>query len=138
MEELWLQTRTRSETERCVFAELTRMRKELRRSLRLTNLQVAYARVKSYRPSVEFPSRLKLVYERFASFQLGPRWGSREELAQYWTDIRRRLRQGRIEALRVDRIVMNAVRELGLAVGFVTALITHGRTNLPRQAPEQS
>jgi hypothetical protein len=43
MEELWLQTRTRSETERCVLEELTRMRKELQRSLRLTEFQLAYA-----------------------------------------------------------------------------------------------
>jgi hypothetical protein len=115
------------------------MRKELRRSLRLTELQLAYARAKSHMPSVDVPSRLRLVYERFASFQVSPRWGSREDLTHFWTDIRRRLRQGRIEALvRVDRILMNAVRELRLAAGFLTALITHGRTDLPRQAPGQS
>jgi len=136
MEELWLQTRKRSETERRIVEELTRMRKELRRDLRIRELQLAYARAKSHMPSVEVPSRLRLVLEGSASFHASRLLGSRGELAQFWTDIRRRLREGRIEALlRVDRIVWNGVRESLLAVEFMSALISRGRPNLSRQAP---
>jgi len=44
------------------------MRKELRRNLRIRELQLAYARAKSDMPSVEVPSHLRLVLEGSASF----------------------------------------------------------------------
>jgi radical SAM superfamily enzyme YgiQ (UPF0313 family) len=135
MEELWLQTRKRGETERRVLAELSRMRKELRRNLRLRELQQAYAQARSHIPSVEVPSRLRLMLEGTASRQASRLSGSRRELAQFWTDIRRRLREGRIDALlRLDRIVLNGLREGLLAAEFFSALITRESANLSRRA----
>jgi hypothetical protein len=57
------------------------------------------------------------------------------DLALFWMDLRRRLRKGRIEALwRMDRILINAVREARLAAEFLAALMT-GRTDLPGESP---
>jgi hypothetical protein len=135
MEELWLQTRKRSETERRVLEEITRIREELRRSPRLAELQLAYARARSRFPNVHVPTRLQLAFERVASFRASQRWGSRMDLALFWMDLRRRLRKGRIEALwRMDRILINAVREARLAAEFLAALMT-GRTDLPGESP---
>ena len=111
MEELWLQTRKRTETERRVLEELTRVRNELR-------------------------PRLRLVLEGYVCFHAGRLSGSRRELAQFWIDIGRRLRAGRVEALlRLDRILLNGLREGLLAAEFTSALITRGRTHMSRSAP---
>jgi hypothetical protein len=131
MEELWLQTRKRGETERRVLEEITRIREELRRSPGLAELQLAYARARSRFPTVHVPTRLQLAFEWVASFRVSQWWGSRMNLALFWMDLGRRLRKGRIDALlRMDRILINGVHEARLAVEFLAALMT-GHTDLP-------
>jgi hypothetical protein len=125
MEELWLQTRKRSETELHVIEELARMRATLRRSLRVSELQAAYAQAKARIPSIQVPSRLSLFMKKLSVLHASHFRETRDDLSRYWAGLRQRLRQGRIEVLlRVDRMALNGLREVRLATGFLIALAT--------------
>ena len=125
MEELWLATRPRSETERRVLEELARMRAGLRRNLRIRELQAAYLRARSHLPSIEVPSRLQLAWSRLSLSQVSRLRQTRRDLARFWIGLRWRLRRGHVEALlRLDQIAWNALREFRLAAGFLIALMT--------------
>ena len=123
MEELWLQTRRRSETENRVVEELGRMRNELRRSLRVSELQTAFARTRTRTPSLEVPSRLSLAREKLSVLRVSRLRETRRDLENYWASFHERLRHGRVWVLlRVDRIGLNMLREIRLAAGFLIAL----------------
>ncbi len=125
MEELWLATRQHSETEKRVLEELARMRRELRRGLRLGELQAAYVRVKAQWPSIQVPSRLRLAWERMSLWQVSRGRQTRRDLLRFWIGLRWHVRRGRIAALlRVDQIAWNALREFRLATGFLIAMMT--------------
>jgi hypothetical protein len=125
MEELWLQTRKRGETETKVFEELARMQAGLHRSLRLSELQTAYANVRASLPSVRVPSRFVLLRDRLSVRRAAYLRETRRDLALFWRSTLARLRRGRVDALlRLDRLALNALREVRLATGFVIALAT--------------
>ena len=125
MEELWLETRQRSDAERRVLEELGRIRAELQRGLRISELQSAYIRAKAHMPSIEVPSRLSLLWEKLALFRVSGLRQTRRDLAKFWMGMRWGLRHGRIQVLlRLDRIVLNALQEVRLASGFLIALVT--------------
>ncbi len=125
MEELWLQTRKRSETEVRVVEELASMRASLQRGLRISDLRTAYARVKAQVPTIEIPSRFSLLREKVSVVQVSRFRETREDLSKYWMTVRQRVRRGRLEVLlRVDRMAINLFRELRLAAGFFIALST--------------
>jgi hypothetical protein len=125
MEELWLQTRKRSETELRVIEELARMRVTLRRSLRVSELQAAYAQAKAKLPTIQVPSRPSLFMKKLSVLHASRLRETREDLSRYWANLRQRIRQGHIEVLlRVDRMALNILREVRLAAGFLIALST--------------
>ena len=125
LEELWLQTRKRSETERHILEELARMRGELHRSLRISELQTAYARAKARVPCIEVPSRLSLLMDKISLLRVSRLRETRRDLAIFWMGVQRGLRQRRLEALvRLDRLALNALQEIRLVVGFLIALAT--------------
>jgi hypothetical protein len=125
MEEVWLATRPRSEAEVRVIEELALMRAELRRRLRISELQAAYVRVKAQMPSIEVPSRLGLLREQASLLRVSPLCQTRRDLARFWIAVRQQLRHGRVWALlRLDRIALNALREVRLTAGFLAALMT--------------
>ncbi|HJS74547.1 MAG TPA: radical SAM protein [Vicinamibacteria bacterium] len=127
-EELWLQTRKRSETEMRVHQELARMREELSRSLRVSELRTAYLRAKSAIPGIEVPSRLRLWNAKLSVLQASRLRETRSDLHDFWGRLRERLRQGRVDALlRFDRIALNALRELRITAGFFVALAAGNR-----------
>jgi hypothetical protein len=137
MEELWLATRKRSETEIRVIAELEVVRAGLRGHLLISDLQAAYARAKTRFPSIEVPSRLSLFRERASLLRVSSLRQSRSDLARFWIDVRRRLRRGQSgTVLWTGRIALNALRELRLAAGFVAALMTGGKAHLDHRSPE--
>jgi radical SAM superfamily enzyme YgiQ (UPF0313 family) len=124
MEELWLATRPRSEAERVVLEELARLRAELGRRPRILEIQAAYARAMAHMPSAAVPSRLRLLWEQASLLRVNRLRQTRRDLATFWSDLRRRLRRGQIGALlRIDRITLNALREICLASGFLNALM---------------
>ena len=125
MEELWLQTRKRSETELRVIEELASMRARLRRSLRVSELQAAYTQAKAHIPSIQVPSRLSLLRKKLSVLDASRLRETRDDLSRYWAGLRQRVRQGRLEVLlRVDRMALNGLRELRLTTGFLIALAT--------------
>lgn len=129
MEELWLATRRRTETELRVLEELAQMRAELCRSLRVSELQMAYARARARMPSIEVPSRVALLWEKVSVVQAGRLRETRRDLSLFWNGVRQRLRQGRVDTLlRLDRLALNALREVRLATGFFIALATAEET----------
>jgi radical SAM superfamily enzyme YgiQ (UPF0313 family) len=139
MEELWLATRKRSETEARVSEELAAVRAGLRRRLRVSDLQAAYIRAKKRMPSIEVPSRLSLFRERASLLRVSRLRETRRDLARFWIGVRRQFHQGRLgTVLRAGRIALNALREIRLAAGFLTALMTGeaiGKANSERRAP---
>jgi hypothetical protein len=140
MEELWLATRKRSETEFRVIEELAVMRAELRGRLRISDLQGAYIRAKARMPSIEVPSRLSLFRERASLLRVSCLRQTRRDLARFWIGVRREFRQGRIgTVLWAVRIALNALLEIRLAASFLTALMTGGaigKTNSEHPFPE--
>jgi radical SAM superfamily enzyme YgiQ (UPF0313 family) len=131
MEELWLQTRKRSETECRVVDELARMRTAARRSLRVGELQAAYMRAKERLPVIEVPSRVRLLREKLSVLRVARLRETRSDLALFWTTLFHRLRRGRVEVLlRIDRILMTALREIRVAAGFFISLATAERWEL--------
>jgi hypothetical protein len=127
MEELWLATRTRSETEIRVLEELARVRTQVRRCPRISELQAAYVRAKARMPSIEVPSRLSLFREQVSLWRVSRFRQTRRDLARCWITIRRQFLHRQIgNLLRVDRIALNALREVHLAAGFLRALMTGG------------
>ena len=128
MEELWLATRKRSETEVRVLEELALMRAELRRSPGISELQEAYFRAKTRMPSIEVPSRLSLLLEQASPLRVSRLRRTRRDLARFWISVRRHFRHRHIgKLLRVDRIALNALREIHLVAGFLTTLVTGER-----------
>jgi len=123
MEELWLQTRRRSETEKRVVEELARMRTELHRSLRVSELQAAFSHVRARMPVLEVPSRLSLAREKLSVLNVSRLRETRRDLETFWEGVHARVRKGRLWVLlRVDRISLNFLREVRLAAGFFIAL----------------
>ena len=125
MEELWLATRKRSETDCRVLEELARMRAEIRRGLGISELQAAYIRAKAHIPSIAVPSRLSLLWESVSLWRVSRLRETRRDLAKFWISVRWQVGHGRIETLlRLDRIAINALREVRLTSGFFIELVT--------------
>ena len=101
------------------------MRTSLHRSLRISELQTAYERAKARMPSIEVPSRLSLLRKKLSVVQVSRLRETRDDLSNYWTNVRHRIRRGRLEVLfRIDRMALNLLREVRLATGFLIALAT--------------
>ena len=105
-----------------------------------SDLQAAYTRAKAWMPSIEVPSRLSLFRERASLLRVSGLRRTRRDLARFWIGVRRQLRQGQIGiVLWTGRIALNALRELRLAAGFVTALMTGaaiGKAHLEHRSTE--
>ena len=124
MEELWLQTRKRSEVEQHVLAELSRMGAELRRRIRVSDIQAAYSAVKTHAPTVKVPSRLHLLVQRASLFRVSPFRQTRNDLAAYWRELEQKARRGRIQLLlQTGAIALKGLQEARLMASFLIALV---------------
>ncbi len=118
MEELWLQTRKRSEGEARLLDEIQRLRMGANRNLRIAELQLAPARAHLQFPELGVPSRLALAF-RSLNFGMAKRiTGSRADLGAFWD----RTRIRRMSLLRPDRIALHFLKETQLFVIFVREL----------------
>ena len=121
MEELWLQTRKRSEAEIRLHAEIKRLRKEVNRNLHSAELQMAHVRARINFPELRVPSRLALAL-RNVNFRLAKRTTySRADLQAFWEKTRRR----RMILLRPDRLAWNFLMDVQLFLLFVRDLAQH-------------
>jgi hypothetical protein len=122
MEELWLQTRKRSEAEMRVVAELKRIRQEADRSLRAAELQLAHIRARVQVPDLHVPSRLALAFRDF-NLQLAKRVTySRSDIQKFWNYSWRNFRRGRLTGIRPLKLMLNFFRDAQLFFLFVRDL----------------
>lgn len=135
MEEVWLQTRPRSELERLVIQELKQRYAHMRqwRELRLTQLQQAYCRavVRLKRRSREklvarqaIPSRAWLWVQQRNPFACSLTH-SRQSLQRRWQDTWTSLRRGRLHQVSVGTCASNFIQEAVLFLTFARAYFTH-------------
>jgi hypothetical protein len=115
LEELWLQTRKRSDREQRVLEALASIRGGVLHNARIEELQLAYARAK-----LEVPSRLRLLLSKCNIWSIG-RITSREELRQFWGHTKEHLRTGHLLKIQVHKMVQNLWRELKLHTGFAVS-----------------
>ncbi|NWG13072.1 MAG: radical SAM protein [Acidobacteria bacterium] len=122
MEDLWLQTRKRSETELRLLSEVKRLREEVNRNLRAAELQIAYYRAKVHVPDLHVPSRLSLAFRDF-NLSLAKRVTySRADLREFW---KRTWDSPRIRILLTPphRLFLNLLRDAELMFLFAVAIL---------------
>jgi radical SAM superfamily enzyme YgiQ (UPF0313 family) len=118
MEELWLQTRKRSEAEIRLLNEIKRLRKEANRNLHSAELQLAHIRARISFPEVRVPSRLALAF-RHLNFQMAKRITyTRGDLKLFW----KRAASGKMLLIRPDRVFLNLLKDIQLFLLFVRDL----------------
>jgi radical SAM superfamily enzyme YgiQ (UPF0313 family) len=118
MEELWLQTRKRSEAEKRLLAEIKRLRQELNRNLHSAELQLAHARARIQFPELRVPSRMALAF-RALNFRLAKRiTDSRADLQLFWA----KACQRKSVWMRPDKVVLNFLKDVQLFLMFVRDL----------------
>jgi radical SAM superfamily enzyme YgiQ (UPF0313 family) len=123
MEELWLQTRKRSEAELRLTSELMRIRNEANRSLRAAELRLAYIRAKAHFPNLGIPSRLSLALRDF-NLTLAKRVTySRSDLQRFWDKTWKSWRKRQLFSIHPHQIILNFVRDVQLFVLFMRALV---------------
>jgi hypothetical protein len=129
MEELWLQTRRRSEAERKLMVELDRLRSELNRSLRAAELQLAHMRTRVHFPDLRVPSRVALVF-RDLNFSVAKRVTyTRSDLNEFWKKTRERWRRRQFLRIYPHKVVLHLVRDVQLLVLFAADLMRGGETS---------
>jgi radical SAM superfamily enzyme YgiQ (UPF0313 family) len=115
MEELWLQTRKRSDAEIRLLAEIQRLRKEVNRNLHSAELQLAHVRARMHSPELRVPSKLALAF-RDLNFRMAKRITySRADLKMFWT-------RRRSKMLRPDKVFLNFFKDIQLFLLFVRDL----------------
>jgi radical SAM superfamily enzyme YgiQ (UPF0313 family) len=115
MEELWLQTRKRTESEKRLLSEIKRLRLELNGNLRSAELQLAHVRARIHFPELRVPSKIALAF-RALNFRLAKRiTDSRADLQLFWGRTFRRKTLWR----RPDKVALNLFRDIRLFLLFV-------------------
>jgi hypothetical protein len=134
MEELWLQTRPRSDLEQLVVKELQRRHAHARqwRDLRLAELEQAYRRAAvllrkaaprtAPLPRMTIPSRARLWIRRWNVFSHSLT-DSRQVFARFWRDTWTQCRRGHLHRIDVSRMAVNLVQEGVLFGSFVCAYV---------------
>jgi radical SAM superfamily enzyme YgiQ (UPF0313 family) len=118
MEELWLQTRKRSEAEIRLLAEIKRLRQEVNRNLHSAELRLAYVRARIHFPELGVPSGLALAF-RNLNFRMAKRITySRADLELFW----KRACRPKMLLLRSDKVILNLLKDIQLFVLFVRDL----------------
>ncbi len=123
MEELWLQTRHRSEAEQRVMEELSKLREAYGR-LRLSDLQAAYQKAKSDFPSLRVPSKMQLFWTKWYPL-LAPSkvLYTRADLETFWSGVRQRWAERRWFRIPVHRMPLYLFRDAQLSLMFFLYLI---------------
>jgi radical SAM superfamily enzyme YgiQ (UPF0313 family) len=123
MEELWLQTRRRSEGEERLLAEIRRVRAEVNRGLKAAELQLAHMRARVYVPGLSVPSRLSLRL-RDLNFGLAKRVTyTRADLQKFWNRSWKSWRRRRLFAIAPHKVALNFLRDVQLLLLFAVALM---------------
>jgi radical SAM superfamily enzyme YgiQ (UPF0313 family) len=118
MEELWLQTRKRSDAEIRLLEEIRRLRQGAHRNLRSAELQLAHIRTRLHFPDLRVPSRLALAFRDF-NFRMAKRITySRTDHKIFW----RRFNNPKTLLIRPDKTVFHFLKDIQLRLLFVRDL----------------
>jgi len=123
MEELWLQTRHRSEAEQRVVEELTKICTAARGCLKLADLQLAHLRAQMDFPFLRVPSKLHLLWSKWYPLLAPSKAYTRADLAHFWQTTREHWRQRRWLHIAPHRVVFNIFRDAQLSLMFFTRLV---------------
>lgn len=145
MEEVWLQTRQRSELEQRVVEELKKIPSSARgwRAVRVAELQRAYRRAaaalrrkmpQASWPSLGVPSAFRLWLRRWNPYACSLTW-TRRSLRRFWQHSLICLRQGRILRLNGLTLVFNGFQECVLFALFAQAFFHRLLARLFVRAP---
>ncbi len=126
LEELWLQTRKRSDREQRLLDALAQIRGGVLGNVRIADLQRAYAHAK-----LQVPSRLRLVLSEYNILSIH-RITTRKELRQFWQHTKEQLRTGRLTRIRLHTMVRNVWRELKLHTSFAISFSFNLMPSRPR------
>jgi radical SAM superfamily enzyme YgiQ (UPF0313 family) len=118
MEELWLQTRKRSEAETRLHAEMKRLRKQVNRNLHSAELQLAHVRARIHFPELRVPSRLSLAFRNLNFRMAKSLTYSRSDLKFFW----RRTYCRSTMIVRPDKVAWNFLKDFQLFLLFMRAL----------------
>ncbi len=117
MEELWLQTRHKSEAEQRVVEELAKIRAAYGR-MRVADLQAAFKRAKTHFPSLRVPSKLQLFWAKWSPLVAPSKVYTRADLAIFWRGVRRRWTERRWLQIPVHRVALNLLRDAQILLLF--------------------
>jgi radical SAM superfamily enzyme YgiQ (UPF0313 family) len=118
MEELWLQTRKRSDAEIRLLSEIENLREQVNRNLHSAELQLAHMRARLHCPELRVPSRLALAF-RTLNFRMAKQiTNSRADLHLFW----RRTSRLKMLFVRPDKMILNFLKDVQLFVLFVRDL----------------
>jgi len=135
MEDVWLQTRTRSLWEKRVIEEMKRLPSSVRgwRRMRVCELQHAYRQAaQALRQAVPQPAphvrvavppRLWLWLQRWNPCAYSLTW-SRRSLQRFWRTCAHTLKRGRLDRLDVSGLAFNSLQELALFAAFATVFFS--------------
>ena len=115
MEELWLQTRIRSDAEVRLRYEIENLRKQLNRNLHAAELQLAHMRARLQFPEIRVPSKLALAF-RDLNFSMSKRLTySRADLKNFW----QRSHRLRTFFARPHKVAFNLLKDVQLFLMFL-------------------
>jgi hypothetical protein len=117
MEELWLQTRHRSEAEQRVLYELGKMRAAYG-ALKVADLQMAFLRAKNYFPALPVPSKLQLFWAHCSPLLAPNKVYTREDLDLFWRSVHKKWTDRSWFHIPLHRVVGNLFRDVQLSLLF--------------------
>ena len=135
MEELWLQTRQRSEKEQWVIDEIQKIRTDVKewRKLRVQELHEAYARAALKVKEIQGHTQIKIIvpskaalYFKKLNILSDKITYSREHLNDFWFRTLQHLRRGRLHRINPLKIAVNFIRDVKLTAQFAAAMFGEG------------
>lgn len=117
LEELWLQTRKRSEREQRVLDALVSIRGGVLHNARVEEWQQAYARAK-----LQVPSRVRLLMQKCNIWSITA-MTSRQELRQFWRQTKELVHAGKLARIPVHKLVRYLWHEVKVHTRFGVSFV---------------
>ncbi|MBI1745099.1 MAG: radical SAM protein [Acidobacteria bacterium] len=123
MEELWLQTRRRSEAELCIVEEMRRLHASVRRRLNVAEMQLAHARARLQVPSIRVPTKLALYWQKWHLWLGSRKVYTRADLQDYWESVKHNLHEKRIFHISPLRVLTSLWLDFQVTLMFAFAIL---------------
>jgi radical SAM superfamily enzyme YgiQ (UPF0313 family) len=122
MEELWLETRHRSEAEQRIVEELNKIRASAQGRLKLADEQLAHLRAKMHFPALRVPNKLQLLWARWYPLLTPRKVHTRADLDLLWRTVRQHWRGRRWFRIAPHRVAWGVFRDAQLSLIFLLDL----------------